>query len=588
MTRALIGLLTWLCLTTPCWATTLFLRDDATNWTTSTSWSTISALSHTGAAVPTAADTCIAELASGNVTISAASTCGSFSTTAGTGSWGGTITHNAFIWTVAGNITFNSGMTYTPLATSTVTLSGTNTLTTAGKLFPLLILNTGITTTLGDNLSFMASNVITLTLNGNSLDLNGKTVSGNSATKRLLIRSDTIGTARTITISSGTFANADFRDITASTSTDISAITGNSGDCGGNTSFTFTTAATQYWFKDTGSWSTAALWFLGTGGTGGAGRVPLPQDNVVFDGGSFSAGSKTVTMDMPRAGNSINWSGATQSPTWNFNQVNGTIYGSLTLISGMTMTFSQNPIFEGRGAFTLTTGGKTMGGTINMINGSLTQQDSCLWGTLSLSNGTFSTGNNFSLTITGIIGTNNTNTRALTWNESLVTFSGTGSMFSLTSTTGLTLSAANATVALTDTSASSKTFPSTSGSWTTPLAALTITGGGTGAVLLPKTMTLGALTIGEPKTVTLTSGVTLTITSLTANGSSGNVITLNSSSAGSAATLSDTLGENICAFCSIKDSTATGGARFVATHSTNVSGNTGWLFQATQPFLMVN
>jgi hypothetical protein len=35
-----------------------------------------------------------------------------------------------------------------------------------------------------------------------------------------------------------------------------------------------------------------------------------------------------------------------------------------------------------------------------------------------------------------------------------------------------------------------------------------------------------------------------------------------------------------CAYLSVKDSTATGGAKFYAVNSTDVSGNTGWTFSS--------
>jgi len=48
------------------------------------------------------------------------------------------------------------------------------------------------------------------------------------------------------------------------------------------------------------NWSNTALWFLGSGGTGGHRNVggadiaPLPQDNVFFDASSFSTTGRAV------------------------------------------------------------------------------------------------------------------------------------------------------------------------------------------------------------------------------------------------------------------------------------------------------
>jgi hypothetical protein len=93
--------------------------------------------------------------------------------------------------------------------------------------------------------------------------------------------------------------------------------------------------------------------------------------------------------------------------------------------------------------------------------------------------------------------------------------------------------------------------------------------------------TFNAFTINAPKTVTFTVSTTQTISSFVATGSSGNVITINTTSAGTAATLSKSSGIVSCDWLSLKDSTATGGATFYAgANSTNVSGNTGWTFSA--------
>jgi hypothetical protein len=74
---------------------------------------------------------------------------------------------------------------------------------------------------------------------------------------------------------------------------------------------------------------------------------------------AFNA-SKTVTQDMPRAGKSIDWTGATGTPTWTTSTA-ASIFGSLTLIEGMILTAStQTYTFEGRdvgmpvGGWTLT------------------------------------------------------------------------------------------------------------------------------------------------------------------------------------------------------------------------------------------
>lgn len=514
-------------------------------------------------AVPTSADDVFLDANSGQLTIDAASAAKTFNCTGYTG----VLTHNAFILTVSGNITLVAAMTYTPLATSTITVAATGTLTTGTKLLPLVILNTGITVTLGDNLSFMASKVISLTLNGNSLSLNGFTVSGNSSINRILLRSNAFGTARTITNTTGTFANADFRDITLSVAADLSAITGGSGDCGGNTNIISTTAVGQHWISASGgNWSDATKW---------TSRVPLPQDNVYFDN-AFSA-SQTVTADMPRIGKSIDWTGATGSPTFSLNSTANTIYGSLTLISGMSLTTGQTPVFEGRGSFTLTSAGKSFASITISINGTFTLQDSLIMsGNLYHQYYTIFNTNGFSLTTTKYVGTA-TIARTLNITNSTITITGVDSgqkVWDLAGVSGLTFNYTNSTIIIADTSATSKTFIGGGLTYNN----ISITGGGSGAVIFTGANTFNRIQVtGGTKTITLPGSTTTTLISGEGLGNGTNVITFNAS-AGSA-TISKSIGNLGWDYVNLTNIPSTGGAGFFAgANSTNGGGNTGWSF----------
>jgi len=107
-------------------------------------------------AVPTASDDVIGTALSGQLTITASAVA----KTVDLSLYTATLTHNSNIgWTISGSVTFGTLMTYSPTATSTITLNATGTFTTAGLLMPLITLSVG-TTTLGDNLSFMASKVM--------------------------------------------------------------------------------------------------------------------------------------------------------------------------------------------------------------------------------------------------------------------------------------------------------------------------------------------------------------------------------------------------------------------------------------------
>lgn len=193
------------------------------------------------------------------------------------------------------NLTLNAN-------TSTINVTGTNgTFSSNGKTYYTLnftgsgtqiLSNSNAVTCTNFNRTGTAAKTDGLTIGVGLIVTGTLTFAGNSATNRLLIRSSNFGTARTITNSGATmtWSNVDIQDITLGTSFDASAITGLSGDCGGNTNITFTTAATQYGVGMSGgaSWSNSGVWASSSGGTGGTGRVPLPQDDVVLDANSFA------------------------------------------------------------------------------------------------------------------------------------------------------------------------------------------------------------------------------------------------------------------------------------------------------------
>lgn len=277
-------------------------------------------------------------------------------------------------------------------------ISGTNLTLNAGT--SSIVCNTGRGIILGGftyyNFSYTGYTVKTdsITFTGNAT-FNSFTVNGNSATNRIFVKSDTIGTSRTITAATvGTCSNVDFMDIigAGTGSWNLSAISGGSGTCGGNGGITFTSPQIQYWRQTvTGNanWSDVSKWFLATGGTGGAGRVPLPQDTAKFDANSFTVTGCTVVQDMPRIG-SVDWSAATNSPIWNNNSSVGgivsTCFGNFILNSTMNpgyLTLAYNYFnLAGRGNYVFTTAGQTIYSSrffMKAPGGTYTQQDNALF-----------------------------------------------------------------------------------------------------------------------------------------------------------------------------------------------------------------
>jgi hypothetical protein len=131
------------------------------------------------------------------------------------------------------------------------------------------------------------------------------------------------------------------------------------------------------------------------------------------------------------------------------------------------------------------------------------------------------------------------------------------------------------------TSASTKTFAGGGKTWPT------LNQGGAGALTIQQSNTFTDITdTAQPATITLTSGTTQTVTQFTASGTAGNLITLNASTPGSQATLTDSGGANSVSYMDIKDIAATGYGEWQAyTSNGNVDSgnNVGWVFAAPPP-----
>jgi hypothetical protein len=439
------------------------------------------------------------------------------------------------------------------------------------------------------NLTFAATALGTsISLNGNQTVSNLLTITGNNTANRVLVKSDTQGTARTITVNGTITASyVDLQDITGVGSAwNISGITGGSGNLGGNSGITFTAGTTLYWYQDSGNWSNAdpstGQWWTGSGGTGSRSRVPLAQDTARFDANSFSTTGKTVTMDCYRLG-TVDWTGVgADAPTWNMNVDNKYVYGSLTVTSDMSFTNTSNKgiYFAGRRTNTFTSAGKSLYNHVyvDSYNGTLSLVEAGA-DTLSMStnnatllSGTFDL-NDESVTFKTFTSTG-TLTRTLNMGNGTLTLFSTGTVWDVAST-GFTLTPENSTLAITDASGTGKTFAGGGMTYNN----LSITGAGAGVVTFTGANTFKNITIGAPKTVNFTAGTTTTITgTLLATGSSGNLVTLNSTST-SAFTLSKASGYVDCDWLYLDYSTVTGGATWYAgANSNNHSNNTGWTF----------
>jgi hypothetical protein len=114
---------------------------------------------------------------------------------------------------------------------------------------------------------------------------------------------------------------------------------------------------------------------------------------------------------------------------------------------------------------------------------------------------------------------------------------------------------------------------------------ITLNQGGSGALTISGNNTFANITntysATAATTITFTASSTNIFANWNASGTSGKLLTINSSTAGTQATISKASGTVSANYLSIQDSAATGGASWYAgANSTNVSNNTGWIFSA--------
>ncbi len=115
----------------------------------------------------------------------------------------------------------------------------------------------------------------------------------------------------------------------------------------------------RYWVGGTGNWSDTSHWSAISGGSGGA-SVPDNSTNCYFDASSFSGSGQTVTLDESGGCDTMDWTGATNSPTFTMSNPL-TIGGSFTLTSGMTVNgLSPGITFNSLGTNTITLAGHAL------------------------------------------------------------------------------------------------------------------------------------------------------------------------------------------------------------------------------------
>lgn len=191
--------------------------------------------------------------------------------------------------------------------------------------------------------------------------------------------------------------------------------------------------ANRYWVGGTASWdgTVGTKWSATSGGAGGA-SVPTSADDVFFD--NLSTGTVTIAAGNTGA-KSITCTGFTGTIA---GSATIAVSGSVTLVAGMTFTYSGQFTLDAIG--TLTSAGKTLGSIFISSGGTTTLGDALTCtGTISVFSGTFNTAN-FNVTASDL-NSSGSIARTITLGSSTVTLSSTSSPIDFTTSTNLTFNA---------------------------------------------------------------------------------------------------------------------------------------------------
>ena len=339
--------------------------------------------------------------------------------------------------------------------------------------------------------------------------------------------------------------------------------------------------ADRFWVGDLGNWSDALNhWSASTGGAPNASK-PTSADNVFFDANSFSIGSQTVTVDETANCLDMDWTGATNTPTLDFDAAARAlnIYGSATFISAMAITVTSYALIglNTTGPATLTTNGLALPFAITVsASGSITLSDALTLAggipRMEVAGGTINTANyDVTLDFISFVGAS---AKTVTLGSSTINIrgtggDGTGSGWNYTGS-NLTLTANTATIKIAGTGTFKGGGITTYNDVELNGSAHTISGSSTFS-----TLTLKADTT---QTITFTDGTTQTITTPVLTGSAGKIKTLIGSSTGGW-TITKAGGGTVQAdYLALSYSAATPGQTWYTANSTDTVGNSGWIF----------
>ena len=574
-------------------------------WSTSTTNWSASSGGAGGATVPGSGDNAFFDQSgSYTVTISGTRNCANLTITSTGVTFSGTTTPTLYIY---GNLSVVSGAQNPVFTTATTqiifasTTAQTISVPTVGlSNGPVYFNGIGGSWQLQTNFSNAYNTLAIVYLTNGTLDLNGYTLSCalfngyNVNTKSILFGSSgqisvTCGNTGTIYQISATGTT-----ITGTPSVSITTITGTTSTLILGAFPEAQAPSLNITGPGTATFNTSGDAVKNLSFTGFTGSVTARTNNLTIYGNCTFNGSGTVPTSA--AAYVFSASSGTQSLTTNGNTINApiTISGSGTgvvqMADNLTMGSTRSLTLNG-GAFD--TNGNTFSGATSIIssggstiikNLNTTIQFIHTAGNITLgANNTlgaylFAAGNldlgGFTLSIPSY--QSNAGTKNITFNGGTMAISAaTTSAFNNSTSTGFTTTAGSGIGKISMTASTAKTFIGGGSTFY-----CTLSNDGAGALTITGANTFTGIANGSPSTsFVFPSSTTTTLSNWSVSGSLGNIVTITSSTSGTAATISQATGIITSNYLSLKDSAATGGATWYAgANSTNVSGNSGWIF----------
>jgi hypothetical protein len=398
-------------------------------------------------------------------------TCSGISAAEGTGA--GTLTLGASTVSTT-SITLNAPLTINA-GTSNITFTSTAPVIGGGTNYTGNTFNnvTFSSTSISDatfygnntfnNLTFTtpsSARVNFVSLYGNQTVTGTLTIAGADGAKRYFVRSDTIGTSRTLTVGTvSSLVDVDFSDITVAGASAPWSGT-RLGNCLGNTNITFGAGANKYVAAATSSsnWS-SNIWSSTSGGSASTSDFPLAQDTVIIDDAGLNA-SVTLTLDTFYNIGGFDSSGRTNAMTFAGGSASPFCYGSINIGANVTSTISGAWTYCGRTTQNITTNSKTWTTTtINSPGGTVVFLDNFNIGTtrnIILTNGTLNC-NDKNVTC-GIVNATGNASKTLTLGSGLFTTtngvgSATASNLTVTSNTATITTSSSASIGFTSVTA---------------------------------------------------------------------------------------------------------------------------------------